>query len=919
MNTGIFQRGSPYQKTAWTALRIGIPSITLILFCLTLQIASGQSHQADRGQLFPRPNITLSPDTGSTAEDNWAYFPSGTSQTLRTVTYWNPDTGIVAGDNGVVLRTLNGGRSWTPVDSFTDAAGAKLLTVENHNTSRSNRIKKMPPPPGHECDGLLMGDNGRIFLTTNCGASWSLVPSPRSVNLRGVTNDDNYSALVFYAVGDSGTIIKTTNGGFTWFRQTSPTPNRLNTVTFYNPDTGFAAGDSGVIIRTTNGGTTWTVVPDSSFATGIRDAQGHPSSQANVRPGIAPGAGVLTYDLNPLWITTDYGADWEDYPTAAASSKGYISQKGGTGRAVGSRGTVLSTSDGWVSWTMSESRTRRNFTGVFITEVSLLMQANPPQTIQAVVVCEDGTIGLLGPPGFVVSNPGPTWCRGSSHTITWSGGSPGWSVAISLIDVNSWESYTTIAASTPNDGSQVWNIPSNVPPGMYQIFINEVGRTTWAYSSTFTISACMPAGQISLSVDSANALAGDTVDVPVRVSFPTGQSYTSAEVSFSGFQNQGLTFLRIDTAGTMIGQNGWLLAVNNTNTLLVTATAGAQSISGSGILYKLRFSVSGGSCGHVPINITRALFSTGNDTVRTGNGGVFVNAVPHYGDVDENGLIQAFDASKILQHLAHMDTLGCQGLTNANVSNDTSVSALDASLILMYVVGLINRLPYDTTVVATGNIAMVGGSGGPGDTIAVPIYLSSGGNILSFEGLITFDPSRLVFSRIQWSSSVGSFTIQSNVINGELYVAGAGTTQSGSSGLLATMYFVNQQTGGQTQITFRKLRWNEGAVRENVATATIVTGVEETEGIPVEFALSQCYPNPFNPTTTIKYQLPIKSRVTLTVYDVLGREVASLVDDVEDAGYKSVKWDASAMASGVYLCCLDAGKFTSVKKLLLMR
>lgn len=89
--------------------------------------------------------------------------------------------------------------------------------------------------------------------------------------------------------------------------------------------------------------------------------------------------------------------------------------------------------------------------------------------------------------------------------------------------------------------------------------------------------------------------------------------------------------------------------------------------------------------------------------------------------------------------------------------------------------------------------------------------------------------------------------------------------------------------------------------------------------IPDNFALQQNYPNPFNPTTIIKYQLPRSSYVTLKVFDLLGRESSVLVDGLKEAGFHEVSFDASRLASGVYLYSMEAGKFNSVKKLLILR
>jgi hypothetical protein len=98
-----------------------------------------------------------------------------------------------------------------------------------------------------------------------------------------------------------------------------------------------------------------------------------------------------------------------------------------------------------------------------------------------------------------------------------------------------------------------------------------------------------------------------------------------------------------------------------------------------------------------------------------------------------------------------------------------------------------------------------------------------------------------------------------------------------------------------------------------------LTSTKEEKDIPTAFALEQNYPNPFNPSTTIRYDLPVGSHVSVKIYDLLGREVAMLRNEFQNAGFKSVRWDASGIATGVYLCTLEVGDVVQTKKLILLR
>ena len=88
---------------------------------------------------------------------------------------------------------------------------------------------------------------------------------------------------------------------------------------------------------------------------------------------------------------------------------------------------------------------------------------------------------------------------------------------------------------------------------------------------------------------------------------------------------------------------------------------------------------------------------------------------------------------------------------------------------------------------------------------------------------------------------------------------------------------------------------------------------------PIEFTLAAAYPNPFNPTTTINFAIPSDSQVSISVYNLQGREVVSLASGSYDAGYHSVIWNADTHSSGVYFVKMVAGSYVNTQKLMLLK
>ena len=150
-----------------------------------------------------------------------------------------------------------------------------------------------------------------------------------------------------------------------------------------------------------------------------------------------------------------------------------------------------------------------------------------------------------------------------------------------------------------------------------------------------------------------------------------------------------------------------------------------------------------------------------------------------------------------------------------------------------------------------------------------------------------------------------------------VFGSGGGMNISDNNSLIGTF--------GQTFIGVSENTVNEVYSGFWYVNQTLV-GISDGQVIPKKFEIFQNYPNPFNPTTTIKYSIPQQNvgnenfrSVQLIVYDILGRKVATLVNEAKAPGNYEVNFNASNLASGVYFYRLQAGSFIQVKKMILMK
>jgi poly(3-hydroxybutyrate) depolymerase len=236
---------------------------------------------------------------------------------LQGVSFADANNGIAVGWNGKIVRTTDGGETWTEQNSST------IHMLYNVAYTDVNT-------------GTVIGSFGHIRRTTNGGTTWTQQTSGTGNFLHGISFIDNN---IGWVVGSNGTILRTTNGGTTWAAQASGTSAWLYGVSFTDAFTGTAVGWNGTILRTTNGGTTWTSQNSGTFQW-LKDVHFVDSNN-----GIVVGCG------GTILHTTNGGQNWVPRSSGTTSNLYSVSfSNANNGVVVGEAGTILTTTNGGNSW-----------------------------------------------------------------------------------------------------------------------------------------------------------------------------------------------------------------------------------------------------------------------------------------------------------------------------------------------------------------------------------------------------------------------------------------------------------------------------------------------------------------------------------------------------------------------------------------
>jgi hypothetical protein len=289
------------------------------------------------------------------------------------------------------------------------------------------------------------------------------------------------------------------------------------------------------------------------------------------------------------------------------------------------------------------------------------------------------------------------------------------------------------------------------------------------------------------------------------------------------------------------------------------------------------------------------------------------------GDVNGNG-VDPGDATSILRICVGLDTEpapGTDAFYGADANADGTISPVDASWVLYYLVN--DEYPNHTLpkISGTGGVSFAKATATTDENkdqvIELPLVLSKSSGVISAFVNINIDNSIADVKYVKAKLPEGSSMLY-NYKNSVLKIAIAGIHELANGNLVNIgIHLKNKETKLEVS-GFSQLNDNEKVRLEN-------TSVRE---IPTSFALQNNYPNPFNPTTTIKYQIPENAHVRLVVYNMLGQRVRTIVDQPQEAGYYSVQWDGrndygESVSSGIYVYRIKAGSFITSKKMNLIK
>ena len=903
----------------------------------SLFIAPPYSTQLQPGQgwVVGDNGIILTAGTSLT----WSQQGSGVTDKLFGVLFDDSLTGIAVGANGTILRTLTGGsslpRAFIPSTTLSfgpvtiGSSKTAILTVTNQGltqlhvssvSSSSGEFDVAPPSAlvdpltgqdfaitfhplskgtkistlsfehnGSGPHAVLAGGEG-IDPIVSSGWAWQN-PLPQGNFLYGVTCVHTDTVI---AVGELGTMLVTVNAGASWGVQhyAGGTTNTLNAVSFVNGSIGTAVGNYGTILHTVDGGRHWLDQASGTFAylTGI--------SALDANTSVAVGTDHYSLTPGVILRTSDGGSHWTARLNVEHPLYGVAFGNAHLGLAVGDAshlsgvyipaGFILRTTDAGKNWVGKEVGPSPLF-GVSFSDSN-----------SAIAVGQNGAIaqttdgGLTWTTRSVVAGTLRSVSMAASGVGTAVGAYGTGGVILRTGDGGySWDDYSAQAprrwlnSVCMTNGATAFSVGNSFfPPAGGEIIESYDFGRTWTENSTAATTRHLRS--ISSPDDLISIVTGDSGTI-LRTT--DGGAHWARQLQGTLFEKLGLTLSSCLFYDAMTG-----IVAGAAGSIITTTDGGgswsSRSTGTTNFLYGIGSAFPG----------TAYVVGYGGTILRTTDwGSTWVDQSP--GLARSLFAIAALDSNEAVA----VGEVGTIELTLDAGKNWFTVPSGTSSH--LYGVSF-NKSRIGVAVGSTGAILRTTDGG---------LHWLSQSNVTenSLYGVLLIGADRGVIV-----GGRGTILVSTD--------AGAHWRTEGC-GAAANLFSVAFSGGNNLTIA------GSGGAIVHTSNGGVLFVDDDLNGhMPGAYALEQNYPNPFNPVTAIRYEIPAPQRnasdfstgrgspsrgvyVSLKLYDVLGREIATLVSGVKQPGVYHVEWDGGRFPSGVYLYRLFAGTFSDVKKMILIR
>lgn len=816
----------------------------------------------------------------------------GQSSNLWDVQFADASTVYAVGDAGSILKSTNGGTSWVTQYSGT---GKPLLGVSFRSAST-----------GGTAGGDVLNGGNAAARTVNGGSNWSGQPVPSTRVLSDVWYVD---ATTGYISGYWGTILKTIDGGSNWVSQTTGTSANFHGVSFANTSLGVTVGDYGLIMQTSNGGASWSA-KSSGTSNNLRDVQ-----MVNATFGVAVGFGGKALRTN------DGGNTWSLLPTGTTSNLQSVSfVNSSTGWIVGAAGTILYTTDGGSTWTNRNSLLANWYGVSFISSSTGIAVGDGGGVI---VRTNDGgsswtritDIGPGGGGGTIPSAPAlaspANGVTGQSTTLTlsWNASAGATSYRLQVSSASDFSTLVVDDATLTTTSRQVSGLVNNALYYWRASATNSYGTSPYSSTWNFTTAASLPAIPPSPSlVTPTNGAVNQATSLALSWNASSGATSYRVQVStVSDFSSTLVDDATVTTTSKQVGP----LANNLLHYWRVSA-----SNSGGASAFSAAWSFT--TVANLPTATTSAAGSIAS-TSATMNGSVNPNGAA------TNGWFE-WGTSSTLASYASTSSVSV-GSGSSAVAMNSSLTTLTAGTTYFYrAVGqnsagthrgailnfVTTAAPAPAPAFAVTPSSINFGTVKVGTPKIDSVTVTNSGNANLVVSSITSSSSKFVVSPASGTVAPGGSM--------KVYIT---FTATNKTTVTATITFTHNASGSPNSVS---VTGKGGAITaKNAMTPTAAAGL-----LPTQPSLNQNYPNPFNPTTQIGFELPERSNVRLAVFNVIGEEVAVLVDGETEAGYQSVQWSVTngagaSLPSGVYIYRIQAtsltsgDQFQSIQKMVLMK